>query len=94
LAPFLDKLGIELPIIQAPMAGVSSPEMAAVVSNAGGLGSIAVGSIDAQSTREMIAAVRARTDRPFDVNVFCNRPAVSQALHAEDDASPQGWIGQ
>ena len=37
-------LGIELPIIQAPMAGVSTPEMAAAVSNAGALGSIGVGS--------------------------------------------------
>ena len=45
---FLRKLGIELPIIQAPMAGVSTPEMAAAMSNAGGLGSIAVGSVDAE----------------------------------------------
>jgi nitronate monooxygenase len=79
LDPFLRKLGIELPIIQAPMAGVSTPEMAAAVSNAGGLGSIGVGSVDAESTRQMIAAVRSRTDRPFNVNVFCNRPAVADA---------------
>ena len=39
----LEKIGIELPIIQAPMAGVSTPDMAAAVSNAGGLGSIGVG---------------------------------------------------
>src|ERR1700730_1169478 len=77
--PFLRKLGIELPIIQAPMAGVSTPEMAAAVSNAGGLGSIGVGSVDAETTRQMIAAVRARTDRPFQVNVFCHRPAVANA---------------
>ena len=77
--PFLRKLGIELPIIQAPMAGVSTPEMAAAVSNAGGLGSIGVGSVDAETTRQMIAAVRSRTDRPFNVNVFCNQPAVADA---------------
>jgi nitronate monooxygenase len=47
LDPFLRKLGIELPIILAPMAGVSTPEMAAAVSNASGLGSIGVGSVDA-----------------------------------------------
>ena len=70
--PFLRKLGIELPIIQAPMADVSTPEMAATVSNAGGLGSIGVGPVDAETTRQMIAAVRSRTDRPFNVNVFCN----------------------
>jgi hypothetical protein len=43
LDPFLRKLGIEWPIIQAPMAGVDTPEMAAAVSNAGGLGSVGVG---------------------------------------------------
>jgi nitronate monooxygenase len=66
-------------MIQAPMAGVSTPEMAAAVSNAGGLGSIGVGSVDADVTRQRIAAVRARTERPFQVNVFCNRPAVADA---------------
>jgi nitronate monooxygenase len=75
----LYKLGIELPIIQAPMAGVSTPEMAAAVSNAGGLGSIGVGTSNAETTRQMIAAVKARTDRPFQVNVFCHRPAVADA---------------
>src|SRR6478672_1138352 len=73
----LRKLGIDLPIIQAPMAGVSTPEMAAAVSNAGGLGSIGVGAVDAEGTRRMIAAVRAKTDRPFQVNVFCHKPAVA-----------------
>ncbi len=73
------KLGIELPIIQAPMAGVSTPEMAAAVSNAGGLGSIGVGAVDAEGARRMIAAVKARTDRAFHVNVFCHRLAVADA---------------
>ena len=77
--PFLRKLGIDLPIIQAPMAGVSTPEMAAAVSNAGGLGSIAAAAVDADATRQMIAAVRARTERPFLVNVFCHKPAVADA---------------
>jgi len=80
LDPFLRKLGIELPIIQAPMAGVSTPEMAAAVSNAGGLGSIGVAAVDAETTKRMIAAVRDRTDRPFNVNVFCHRPAVANAV--------------
>ena len=42
----LKKIGIELPIVQAPMAGVSTPALAAAVSNAGGLGSIGVGAVD------------------------------------------------
>ena len=74
MGPLLRRIGIELPIVQAPMAGVSTPEMAAAVSNAGGLGSIGVGAVDAEGARRMIAAVRARTDRPFNVNVFCHRP--------------------
>ncbi|HEX4608464.1 MAG TPA: nitronate monooxygenase, partial [Urbifossiella sp.] len=79
MAPFLHELGGALPILQAPMAGVSTPEMAAAVSDAGGLGSIGVGATDAAGTRQMIAAVRARTDRPFQVNVFCHRVAVADA---------------
>lgn len=84
----LRKLGIELPIIQAPMAGVSTAEMAAAVSNAGGLGSIGVGSVDADATRQMIAAVRAKTNRPFNVNVFCHRQAVA------DNAREAAWIAR
>ncbi len=86
--PFLRKLGIELPIIQAPMAGVSTPEMAAAVSNAGGLGSIGVGAADAETTRQMIAGVRSKTDRPFNVNVFCNKPA------AVDAAREGAWLAR
>lgn len=71
----LAMLGLAHPIIQAPMAGVSTPEMAAAVSNAGALGSIAVGAVDASAARAMIAAVRERTDRPFNVNLFVHAPA-------------------
>ncbi len=71
----LEILSIDLPIIQAPMAGVSSPAMAAVVSNAGALGSIGVGATDAAGARRMIAAVRERSKRSFNVNVFCHQPA-------------------
>jgi nitronate monooxygenase len=77
---FLQALGIELPIIQAPMAGVSSPALAAAVSGAGGLGSIGVGSTDAEGARRMIAAVRERARRPLNVNVFCHQPAQADRL--------------
>jgi nitronate monooxygenase len=70
----LETLGIDLPIIQAPMAGVSSPAMAAAVSNAGALGSIGVGATDGEGARRMIAEVRARSGRSLNVNVFCHRP--------------------
>lgn len=74
MSPLLRALEIELPIIQAPMAGVSSPAMAAAVSNAGALGSIGVGATDAQGARKMIEAVRARSNRSLNVNVFCHQP--------------------
>lgn len=66
---------IDLPIVQAPMAGVSTPEMAAAVSNAGALGSIGVGAASADEARKMIAAFRARSQRSLNVNVFCHEPA-------------------
>ena len=71
----LDTLAIDLPIIQAPMAGVSSPALAAAVSNAGALGSIGVGATDAEGARRMIAAVREGSPRSLNVNVFCHQPA-------------------
>jgi nitronate monooxygenase len=77
--PLLERLQIELPIVQAPMAGVSTPEMAAAVSNAGGLGSIGVGATNAAGAQGMIANVKGRTNRAFNVNVFCHRPAVADA---------------
>ncbi len=77
-------LGLAHPIIQAPMAGVSTPEMAAAVSNAGALGSIAVGAVDALAARTMIEAVRQRTERPFNVNLFVHAPAKPQPAVERD----------
>jgi nitronate monooxygenase len=79
MSTLLARLGLAAPIVQAPMAGVSTPAMAAAVSNAGALGSIGVGAVDAERARAMIAAVRAATSRPFGVNVFCHQPAVADA---------------
>lgn len=74
-----NRLGIDFPIIQAPMLGVSNPALAAAVSNAGGLGSVgASGSTPAQATA-MIAEIRTLTDKPFNVNMFCHRPEVANA---------------
>jgi len=77
--PLLDLLGIDLPILPAPMAGVSTPAMAAAVSNAGALGAMGAGSTNAEGVRAMIAAVRERTRRSFNVNVFCHQPPVRDA---------------
>jgi nitronate monooxygenase len=84
MAGLLGQLGLEVPIIQAPMAGTSTPAMAAAVSNTGALGSIAVGAVDAAAARTMIAAVRARTSRPFNVNVFCHSPARADSERERD----------
>jgi nitronate monooxygenase len=79
----LETLGIDLPIIQAPMAGVSSPEMAAAVSNAGALGSIGAGASDAEGARKMIAAFRHQSKRSLNVNVFCHQqPKADTVLEA------------
>lgn len=75
----LDRIGVAIPIVQAPMAGVATPAMAAAVSNVGGLGSIGVGATDAAGARAMIDAVRAGTDRAFNVNLFVHAPAQEAA---------------
>jgi nitronate monooxygenase len=75
MSALFERLGVELPIVQAPMAGVSTPAMAAAVSGAGALGSIGVGATDAAGARAMIEAVRGLTNQPFNVNVFVHRPA-------------------
>lgn len=72
---FLEPLGLQHPIIQAPMAGVATPELAAAVSNAGALGSLGIGTSTAAQARQMIEATRALTARPFNVNLFCHAPA-------------------
>ncbi|MET1079630.1 MAG: nitronate monooxygenase [Pseudomonas sp.] len=72
-------LGIQHPIIQAPMVGVSSPQLVAAVSNAGALGSLAVGASTVEQARALIVQTRALTARPFHVNLFCHRPAVADA---------------
>jgi nitronate monooxygenase len=67
----LRSLGIPTPVIQAPMGGgPSTPELAAAVSNAGGLGSLAAAYLTPDQTADAIRRVRALTNRPFSVNLF------------------------
>jgi nitronate monooxygenase len=68
-----DLLNIDYPIIQAPMLGVTSPEMVAGISNAGGLGSLPVGGLSPEKTRELIRKVKRLTDKPFAVNLFAHK---------------------
>jgi nitronate monooxygenase len=66
--------GIELPIIQAPMAGVQGSALATAVSEAGGLGSLPGAMLGADALRRELAAIRAQTTKPFNVNFFCHTP--------------------
>ena len=68
-------VGIELPIIQAPMAGVQGSELAIAVSNAGGLGSLPAAMLGADLLREELTAIRSQTNKPVNVNFFCHTPA-------------------
>jgi nitronate monooxygenase len=71
-----DRLGVEYPILLAPMAGgPSTPELAAAVSNAGGLGSFAGGYLAPEAIRDAIRRIRALTSRPFAVNLLAPAPA-------------------
>jgi nitronate monooxygenase len=74
------RLEMSVPVIQAPMSGTSTPALAAAVSNSGGLGSIAVGTVSAAEAEQMIGEVRRLTSRPFNVNVFCHRAARSNPM--------------
>ncbi|WP_198084729.1 nitronate monooxygenase family protein [Variovorax sp. E3] len=65
-------LGTELPLIQAPMAGVQGSAMAIAVSNAGGLGSLPGAMLSPEVMRAELTAIRAGTDKPYNVNFFCH----------------------
>jgi len=80
------RLGLSSPIVQAPMAGVTTPALAAAVSNAGALGSLGLAAMDAAAARQAIMQTRALTEQPFNVNLFCHEPAVADA------AREQRWL--
>jgi nitronate monooxygenase len=82
----LERLGVSLPIVQAPMAGTATPRMAAAVTNAGGLGSMGFAAVDAAGARSMIEALRGQTNGAFNVNVFCHRPATA------DPVRERAWL--
>ena len=72
-------LGVELPIVQAPMAGVQGHALAAAVSNAGALGSLPCAMFTMAVMRYELSALRAATTRPFNVNFFCHPPPTPNA---------------
>ena len=76
-----DLLGTELPIVQAPMAGVQASALAIAVSNAGGLGSLPCAMLGPDALRDELAKLSAGTTRPFNVNFFCHVPPVPDPAH-------------
>jgi nitronate monooxygenase len=77
--------GIELPIIQAPMAGATTLAMVIEVSNAGGLGSLPSAMYSAAQLRAVLAEIRAGTDKPINVNFFCHADPI------DDPARQVAW---
>lgn len=86
-SPWLSLLGITYPIVQAPMAGTATVALAAAVSNAGGLGSLGLGSSSVEQARTQIQALKQATTKPFNVNFFCHQPAPTR-----DEARNQHWL--
>lgn len=79
-------LNTTYPLIQAPMAGVSTPALAAAVSEAGALGSLGLASASLDQARSMITEVQRLTRNPVNINFFCHRPT------APDQAASQAWL--
>ena len=74
-------LGIEWPLIQAPMAGVQGSALTVAVSNAGGLGSLPCAMLSLDTLRDELVAIKSQTNRPFNVNFFCHQvPEPRQSL--------------
>jgi len=77
--------GIDLPVLQAPMAGVQTHTLAVAVSEAGGLGALPCALLSPSQLRDELQALRAATQRPFNVNFFCHTPPVP------DEARERAW---
>ncbi len=75
-------------VIQAPMAGTSTPRLTAAVSHAGAFGFVALAALGADGAAQAIAETRAMTDRPFGVNLFCHQP------EARDPARDAAWLAR
>jgi len=92
--PVCDLLGIDVPVVQAPMGGASCPALAAAVSNAGGLGTMPVGTVEPEKVTAIVEEIRSLTPRPFAVNLLLTSPQeerLDAALSAGVPAVNFGW---
>ncbi|OIQ26518.1 nitronate monooxygenase [uncultured Vibrio sp.] len=69
---YKELLGTELPIIQAPMAGVQGSDLAIAVSEAGGLGSLPCGMLNVEQIVNEVASIKLATNKPYNLNFFCH----------------------
>src|SRR5215472_7805016 len=74
----INLFGIELPIIQAPMAGLAFSDMVVAVSEAGGLGSLACALLSVEQARTELETIRRETSRPINLNFFCHQQPRSE----------------
>ncbi|WLI09573.1 nitronate monooxygenase [Pseudomonas sp. FP597] len=81
----LDLLGIEVPIIQAPMAVGTTPAMVIAANRAGALGSMPAAALSIEQLRDALTRIRQASDRPINVNFFCHQPP------APDEARDRRW---
>lgn len=73
---FQQMLGLEHPIIQAPMAGVQRSALAIAASNAGALGTLPCATLNPDEMQYELNLIRENCDRPYNVNFFCHKPPV------------------
>jgi nitronate monooxygenase len=71
--------GVDLPIVQAPMAGAQGSALTIAVANAGGVGSLPCALLTREALRAELAAIKSQTSKPFNVNVFCHIPPAHSA---------------
>ncbi|MES2889003.1 MAG: nitronate monooxygenase [Pseudomonadota bacterium] len=79
MTPLCDLLGLALPLVQAPMAGVQGSALAIAVSNAGALGSLPCAMLSPDAMYQELVALQAGTRRPVNINFFCHRPPTPDA---------------
>jgi nitronate monooxygenase len=82
----LELLGVEVPLVQAPMAGSNGSALAVAVSAVGGLGSLPCAMLTPDQVRAEVGAIRAGTDRPFNLNFFCHPDTPPTSAQAD------GWL--
>ena len=87
-SPLISELGLQYPIFQGGMAWVSDAELAAAVSNAGGLGIISAMNLNAEYLREQIHKCRTLTDNPFGVNIMLMSPHVQEVAQVCAEEKP------